>query len=177
MNHYLEHYLANEITPVKQDISDLNKHFARRTALYNTLGVPPLFFKNKKILEVGAGGGYNPLVTQSFDLNSYDIVEPNKHARDDIDMIFSQYKVEMKNIKVHGCMLENYENDTKYDVVICEGMIPGLHNKKEVLGILDDLLKPNGIMLLTCIDEVSFLFEILRHYIACLLYTSDAADE
>jgi 2-polyprenyl-3-methyl-5-hydroxy-6-metoxy-1,4-benzoquinol methylase len=173
MNHFLEHYLANEITPVKQDISDLKKHFARRIALYKTLGVPPLFFKNKKILEVGAGGGYNPLVTQSFDLNSYDIVEPNKHARDDIDMIFSQHKVEMKNIKIHDCMLENYENNAKYDVVICEGVIPGLHNKKEVLGILDDLLKPNGIMLLTCIDEVSYLFEILRHYIASKLIENE----
>jgi len=173
MNQFLQHYLSNAITPVKQDISDIKKHFSRRTSLYKTLGLPPVFFKNKKVLEVGAGGGYNPLVTQSFGLDIYDIVEPNKYAREDINTIFSKHQADTSNITIYDSMLEDFETTTEYDLIICEGMIPGLHNKQEVLDSLDKLLTPNGIIVLTCIDEVSYLFEILRHFIASKLIENE----
>ncbi|MFA6196747.1 MAG: class I SAM-dependent methyltransferase [Sulfurimonas sp.] len=173
MNQFLDHYISNQITPVKQDISNIKQHFSRRSSLYKTLGLAPMFFRDKKVLEVGPGGGYNPLVTQSFGLAQYDLVEPNQYAIEDINKIFSEYKVDRKNISIHNCMLEDFQTSSKYDILICEGMIPGLHNKEEVLKKFNDLLNPNGIMILTCIDEISYLFEILRHYIASKLVSKE----
>lgn len=173
MNQFLDHYINNQITPVKQDISNIKQHFSRRSSLYKSLGLPPIFFKNKKVLEVGPGGGYNPLVTQSFELAQYDLVEPNQYAIEDINKIFSEYMVDTKNIYTYNCMLEDFVATTKYDILICEGMVPGLHNKEEVLKKFNDLLNPNGIMILTCIDEISYLFEILRHYVASKLVSKN----
>lgn len=166
MNHFLEHYIKNKISPVKQDISNLQKHFHRRTSLYKVLGATNLTFNNSKVLEVGPGGGYNPLVTQSYGLKQYDLVEPNQYAIKDIKNIFEQYEVDQKNITIHNCMLEDFKKKEEYDIVICEGMIPGLENKYEVLEKLNTYLKENSIFILTCIDEVAFFFEILRYYIA-----------
>ena len=178
MNHFLEHYIKNQITPVKQDINDLNTHFSRRISLYKTLGVPPISFKNKKVLEIGPGGGYNPLVTQSFQLEQYDLLEANQYAIENINSIFKEYDVDSSNINIIHSMLEDFQTDEKYDIIMCEGMIPGLDNKPEVLTKLDKLLSKNGILIVTCADEVSYLFEILRHYIGSFLVNeNDTFDE
>ena len=173
MNHFLEHYIKNQITPVKQDIKDLNTHFSRRTSLYKTLGVPPISFKNKKVLEIGPGGGYNPLVTQSFQLNKYDLLEANQYAIENINDIFTQYNVDTNNINIIHSMLEDFKTDETYDIIMCEGMIPGLDNKTEVLSKLDKLLSKDGVLIVTCADEVSYLFEILRHYIGSFLVNEE----
>ena len=166
MNHFLEHYLTNKITPVKQDLSNISKHFHTRTMLYQKLGLSPLTFQNAKVLEIGPGGGYNPLVTQSFGLSQYDLIEPNEYAITDLNNIFQEYNVDTTNITIHHTMLENFKTENLYDIIICEGMIPGLSNKDEVLSKIDEMTHENSIVIITCIDEVAFLFEILRYYIA-----------
>ena len=174
MNEFLEHYIGNKITPVKQDISNLNQHFSKRISLYTILGIPPLFFKDKRVVEIGPGGGYNPLVTQSFSLKQYDLVEPNQYAIENINQVFKEYNVDISNINIYHSILEDFKSDELYDIVICEGLIPGLENKYEVLEKLDKLLAPGGVMVVTSADEVSYLFEILRHYIAYFLVKEDA---
>lgn len=60
-NGWLEYYGEHEISPVRQDLSDINLHFAKREKLYRQLGLPGIAFEGKKILEVGPGSGYNTL--------------------------------------------------------------------------------------------------------------------
>ncbi len=165
-NEFLEHYLLNKITPVKQNISDLDKHFFRRKSLYKTLGLTKSNFENKRILEVGFGGGYNPLVTNSFQPQEYVLVDANIHAIEDFKKIFAQHKIKMNNIKLHNKIIEDFEDSTKFDIAMCEGMIPGLSNKYSVLNNISSFVKKDGLLVLTCIDEVAIFFEILRYYIA-----------
>lgn len=56
-NVFLEYYGEHQISPVKQDISDLEIHYNRRKKLYRQCGIPTIAFRNAKILEVGPGGG------------------------------------------------------------------------------------------------------------------------
>lgn len=60
-NKFIEYYGAHEISPVKQDLSDLELHYAKREKLYRQLGIPCITFDQKKILEIGPGSGYNTL--------------------------------------------------------------------------------------------------------------------
>lgn len=60
-NDYLEYYGKHHISPVKQDIKDLERHYERRRKLYRQCGIPVIAFRNAEILEVGPGGGYNTL--------------------------------------------------------------------------------------------------------------------
>ncbi len=61
-NDFIKYYGEKNISPVKQDISNLQLHCRRREKLYRQLGIPFIFFKNKHILEIGPGSGYNTLV-------------------------------------------------------------------------------------------------------------------
>lgn len=62
-NKFIEYYGNHEISPVKQDLSDLKAHCAKREKLYRQLGIPGIAFEGKKILEVGPGSGYNTLAS------------------------------------------------------------------------------------------------------------------
>lgn len=87
-NQFLEHYLSHNITPVKQNIHDLDAHFSRRKALYKTLGLTQHNFKHRDIIEVGFGGGYNPLVTHAYHPNRYVLVDANIHAIENLKKFF-----------------------------------------------------------------------------------------
>ena len=65
-NKWIEYYSEKRISPVKQDISDMDRHLAKREKLYRQLGVPSIFFEGKKVLEVGPGSGYNTLAFFSW---------------------------------------------------------------------------------------------------------------
>ena len=60
-NKFIEYYGKHEMSPVKQDLSDFNRHCAKREKLYRQLGMPVIAFEGKRILEVGPGSGYNTL--------------------------------------------------------------------------------------------------------------------
>lgn len=60
-NTLLNFYIENNISPVKQNISNLAVHIKRREKLYRQLGIPTQLFGNSKILEIGPGSGYNTL--------------------------------------------------------------------------------------------------------------------
>lgn len=61
-NDFLKYYEEKDISPVKQDISDLRLHCRRREKLYRQLGLPFCLFQGKNVLEIGSGSGYNTLV-------------------------------------------------------------------------------------------------------------------
>ncbi len=63
---HLEFYQKHKISPVRQDISDLQSHFQRRKALYFHLGIMPNGIRDRKVLEVAPGSGHNSLYTASL---------------------------------------------------------------------------------------------------------------
>ncbi len=56
-NDYLDFYGKHYISPVKQDIGNINLHYDRRKKLYRQCGIPVIAFRDADILEVGPGGG------------------------------------------------------------------------------------------------------------------------
>ena len=72
---YIDFYKKHNIAPVSQDISNLEKHFARREALYRSLGLLPAYFRGKALLEFGPGCGHNALFTKSLTPGKYILVD------------------------------------------------------------------------------------------------------
>lgn len=56
-NDFLEYYGEHSISPVHQDITDIELHYNRRKKLYRQCGIPIMTFRNAELLEIGAGGG------------------------------------------------------------------------------------------------------------------------
>ena len=72
---FVDFYNKHDISPVSQDISDLEKHFQRRDSLLLSLGIPALLIKGSSVIEFGAGSGYNSTYIASLSPNCYHLVD------------------------------------------------------------------------------------------------------
>jgi len=169
MNNFIEFYTKNNISPVSQNIKDLGAHFNRRNSLYRTLGVAPILFKGRDVLEVAPGSGYNSIVTASYEPNSYDLIEPNPSGYEKMISLFEEYHYKNEKNHFYNVMLEDFPEERQYDIVMCEGLLPGLSNPDIFLKQLESKVKSGGILIITCADTVSVFFETLRRYLSRII--------
>jgi 2-polyprenyl-3-methyl-5-hydroxy-6-metoxy-1,4-benzoquinol methylase len=169
MSNFLNFYLEHKLHPVNQDISDLKLHFKRRIDLYREIGLPQIVFNFKDVLEVAPGSGYNSIVTSTLGLKSFDLIEPNLTGYNEMLTLFEKMSISDNSIKFYNLTLEEFNESKLYEIVLCEGLLPGLNNNLLFLNNLKSKVKQNGILVVTTIDSVSIFFETLRRYLAVLL--------
>jgi 2-polyprenyl-3-methyl-5-hydroxy-6-metoxy-1,4-benzoquinol methylase len=169
MSNFLKFYEKHGISPVSQDIGDIGLHFHRRIGLYRTLGITPLFFKNRDVLEVAPGSGYNSIVTASFGANCYDLVEPNIVGFSEMISLFEKHEIKDTSVHFFNSRLEDFVEKREYDIVLCEGLIPGLDNQDEFILSLASRVRSGGVLVVTCADVVSLFYETLRRYLSRIL--------
>ena len=168
-NDYIDYYNKYKISPVKQNLTDLDKHFYIREMLYQALGVPKSFFKGKNILEVGPGSGYNSIVTATFKPQYYQLVDANETGIKDIKELFKKYNVEENHIAITNCFIEEFITDKKFDIAMCENMLCCIKNNYEILAKINSLLVQEGILIISCADEISTFYDITRRLLANIL--------
>jgi hypothetical protein len=162
----LEYYVKEGISPVHYDLSDLNKHFQIRASLYRLLGLIPIFFKGKDILEVAPGSGQNSIYTATLLPRTYDLVEPNPSGCKDISKIFKNLSIEHTKPNLFQQSLDDFKSDKIYDIVITEGWPGGfLDYDKSMLVKISSFVKPGGIMLVTFFSPIGAMATYLRRLI------------
>lgn len=166
MNSFLSFYRKHNISPVKQDITDIRKHFNKRASLYRELGILKNFIENSDVLEVGPGGGYNSIIVAMQNPRSYTLVEPNYAGYKEMLSLFNKNRLFTESTFFINDIFEDANLDIQYDLVICEGLIPGLENKSGLISKLKNSVKSGGILVLTTADEISGFFDIARRFIA-----------
>jgi hypothetical protein len=169
MNNFLHFYGQNQISPVSQNLDDFGLHTGRRLGLYRTLGLAPSMFAGRDILEVAPGSGHNSIVTATLNARSYDLVEPNPTGFQKMLQLFEEHHVRSERTRFFNARLEDFPEERTYDIVICEGLIPGLSGQEAFLTQLAARVRRGGILVVTCADAVSVFFESLRRYLARLL--------
>lgn len=166
---FIEFYGKNKVSPVRQDISDLKKHFDRRESLYRQLGLLPAFFKNKKVLEIGPGSGHNAVYIASLEPEIYHLAEGNLTGVEQMQDLFMQFDFIDERVTVFPTRYEDFKPEGLYDIVICEGMLPGLMDPLGALEHISKFVNKHGVLIITCIDPVSIVAESFRHLIGQLL--------
>ena len=162
----LEYYIREGISPVHQDISDLNKHFQIRASLYRLLGLIPSFCKGKDIIEVAPGSGHNSIYTATLLPRTYDLVEPNPIGCKDISKIFDNLSIQHTKPNLYQQSLDDFKSDKLYDIVITEGWPGGfLDYEKSMLVKLSSFVRPGGIMLITFFSPIGGMATYLRRLI------------
>lgn len=175
---FIEFYGRHAISPVRQDISDIKRHFERREGLYRHLGILPAFFEGRTVLEVGPGSGYNSIYTASLKPKTYHLVEGNPTGVKEMEALFAEFSEWTENAVIFPTLLEEYKSDFLYDFVICEGMLPAMNNPLEMLHRLAKYVKPGGMLIITCIDSISGASENLRNLVGQLLiWDADTVDK
>jgi len=176
---HLGFYTAHGISPVRQDIRDLQRHFQRREALYRHLGIVPRALHGRNVLEVGPGGGYNSLYTASLLPNRFLLVEGNPTGVAEIKHLFSQHDPAWsKPLEVVHSAIEDWKPEPIFDFVFCEGLLSGVPNPEQVLDKLAGATAPGGVLTITCVDHLSHFPETLRRALGQLAVNpADALQE
>lgn len=168
-NDFVEYYGKHEISPVKQDIAEIEIHYKRRKKLYMQCGIPTLAFPNAEMLEVGPAGGYNTLAFLHWGCKHIDLVEPNLWGRKDMEKLFAMQHISQKRYEVFPVEIENYQANKKYDIIVAEGFLQNLYNQEDVINKLKNLTSDNGIVVVTCCDHVCFYVELMKRLVGWTL--------
>jgi 2-polyprenyl-3-methyl-5-hydroxy-6-metoxy-1,4-benzoquinol methylase len=165
----LPYYTRHGISPVHYRVDSIEAHFDRRDSLYRSLGLPPLAFRNHRVLEVAAGSGQNSLYVASCLPQTYDLVEPNTAGIRDIRKTYEGYAGSHTPPTLHEVQFENYKPDEAYDVVICENWLGSMPQDLAAIGKLASLVKPGGVLVITSVPVSGFFANTMRKLLALRL--------
>ncbi len=164
-NDQLKYYGERNISPERQDIDDIDLHYARRNKLYRQCGVPEIAFRDAEMLEVGPGGGYNTLAYFQWGCKHVDLIEANPQGIKDMQQLFAEKKISENKYEIFDSTIEDYHTERKYDIIVAEGFLPNIDNQKEVVDKLKGLSNTKGIIVVTCVDKVGFFIEIMKRLV------------
>jgi 2-polyprenyl-3-methyl-5-hydroxy-6-metoxy-1,4-benzoquinol methylase len=168
MNKFIEYYGKHEISPVKQDLSDINIHYAKREKLYRQLGIPCIAFEGKHILEVGPGGGYNSLAFLAWGGQCL-FIEPNQTGVKEMRKLFGDYRIPSEQYEIKECTIEEAHIQEQFDIVIAEGFLHSIDNAEEIVKNLSLLVKNGGVIVITCMDSLSMFVEQIKRLVCHIL--------
>ncbi|OEU66069.1 MAG: hypothetical protein BA863_16400 [Desulfovibrio sp. S3730MH75] len=171
---FVDYYSKNAISPVSQDISNVQKHFEMRNSLYRTLGIPSRMIEGRTVIEFGPGSGYNSLFTHSLSPEKYLLVEANPTGIATIAKLFADVK-NTDNITIAESLIEDFAISDRFDFVFCEGVIPAQRNPVSFLKHIASFATPGGVVVITCVDNVSALSEMLRRFVSQYIVDPDCS--
>ncbi len=172
---YVDFYTKHGISPVSQNISDFESHLERRTSLFKDLGVPPRYFNQAKIMEVGPGSGFNSIHVAQFDPEKYTLVEPNNTGRKKINELFATHAAGFDKYEIVETFIQDLDADNDYDIVFGEGFLGMLPDAAEVVKKMGSFVVDGGILSITCSDSVSYFADVLKRVIGRALINPESS--
>jgi len=162
---FIDFYHSHGLTPTAQDISDRERHFERREMLYCHLGIPPSLLRDKRIVEFGPGTGHNALFTAACQPASYTLVDATASSLESSRALLSD-ALPSERLRVVESDILDYQSDERFDLVLCEAVIPTQLDPAAFLQHVAQFTAPGGLLVMTCMDSVTLFPEILRRYLA-----------
>ena len=159
---FVAFYEENHISPVSQDITDLNHHFQRRESLFRSLGIVPAFIKGTKCLEFGPGSGHNALYTANLSPMQYDLVEGNLIGALEVRERLAIFSTVCTQINVHHTLFNDFQAERKFDLVWAEGCLPHQSDPLKMLVHVASFVRNGGLLCVTSCNGISYLSETLR---------------
>lgn len=170
---FLSFYNEIGFAPTRQKMSSANTLSDRRSFLYRTLGIPNIAVRNSDIIEFGPGSGENSGTLISLAPRSYKFVDGSEavltNLQDRLTTTVSSSTVAPQFTFSTSHILD-YEDDSLYDLVICEGVLPMQMNPREMATHVLSFVRPGGAVILSCFDSVSAFSEIARRYLASSIF-------
>jgi SAM-dependent methyltransferase len=171
---FIDFYTSKGIIPTRQNISDLDAHFRRRETLYRHLGIPKCLLRGISIIEFGPGSGHNALFTASCQPGCYILVDATPASLESTRARLAE-SFGGDHIRVVESEILAFQTDEKFDLVLCEGVIPTQRDPVAFLKHVASFARPAGLVVITCMDPIAVLPEILRRYVGRLV-TADITD-
>jgi len=163
---FVDYYRERDISPVKQDIADRDRHFGRRAALYRFLGIPPLYVEGARVLEFGPGSGDNALYTASLGPAHYVLVDGNPRGLRETRAQLTALPFAADRFTLIESYVEDFRADERFDLVLAEGLVPFQNDPAAFVRHIAAFVRPGGVLVITCADAASAIGEIGRRLLA-----------
>jgi ubiquinone/menaquinone biosynthesis C-methylase UbiE len=167
---FVTFYSHHNISPVSQDITDLEKHFQRRDSLFKSLGIPPSFVRGSSVIEFGPGSGHNAIFTASLSPSNYFLVDGNT-----LGLNQTKEKLEQLNFRdyqIINSLFLDYFSDERFNLVWAENCIPHQSDPLLILHHLSDFTRESGIFVVTASSPISYLSETIRRLLYNITITT-----
>ena len=162
---FLDYYKARNIIPTRQDLTELDRHFRRRRALYLSLGIPPQLLAEKRVIEFGPGSGDNAIYTASLDPKEYVFVDANQASVDAVNNKIQTGQLGKTKAQVVKSEMLNYQTESRFDLVIAEAVIPGQDHPEKYLTHIAQFVAQGGIIIQSNNSCTSMFPEVCRRMI------------
>ena len=169
MNTQIQFYIQNNINAVAYG-PQLEKHWKQRANLMQShLGIPLALLKSASVLEFGPCGGENALFL-AINGAKVTLVEPNPSMHGLITKLF-----EGSNIHgLYGETVESFQTNEKFDLVIAEGFLLALTDRKAAFKKIFSYTR--GLSIITYSCKYGNFFEGLKRYIFSRCYKGKKDD-
>ena len=170
---FIDFYTEIGFAPTGQQIGINQKHRNNRSNLYRKLGLHPHVFKGADVLEIGAGSGENAADMLNRGLSSLTISDGAQVVLDKLKSVFkndTRIQYELRDSQ------ELSPNNDVFDIVICEGVIPLQIEPTVFFQNICKRVAPGGIVLITTMDSISSLSEVLRRIISSTIKTQGTVE-
>lgn len=94
------------------------------------------------------------------------MVEPNQKGISDMQSLFDQYKINGNMYKIFPIQIEGFQSESQYEIILAEGFLHSIDNAQEIIGQLLHMLSDGGVLVITCMDELSVFVEQIKRLVA-----------
>ena len=170
--------IYRKVSPSHRNLNTIKSKkdfFNQRMNLFNTLGLPISFFKNKKVLEIGGGTGEKSLF-YAFYGATVTLLEPNEKSCAVAKDIFSSARLSHKlKIINHSLFDFDYSNIQNYDLICVEGVLHHTYNPMKSLELIIKNMKQKQVILIAIGESHGMFKRELQKYLANKLGGTDHA--
>lgn len=166
MNDQYKYYKKNAIHAVEYDRTNQNleRHFAhRKNLIENHLNIPISLLRGKNILEFGPNSGENSFIYFNAGANTH-LVEPDITIHRKINELFKGHGSDSGKLIISDEFIENFQSDKKYDIVVAEGFLHALPNRKDI--IKKKIFSfAKSLVHLTYSNDHGYFFESIKRFV------------
>jgi 2-polyprenyl-3-methyl-5-hydroxy-6-metoxy-1,4-benzoquinol methylase len=159
---FVDFYNEIGFAPTSQQLGRSFEHKQNRSNLYRKLGIHKFSWLNASVLEVGPGSGENSIDLVGRGIKSLTLA-------DAVPVVLERIKaknIEGLDVKYELLDVSQHSLSGSYQIVICEGTIPFQLEPRQFLSNISCAVEEGGLLLITTVDAVSVLSEVLRRYMA-----------
>ena len=167
---FLDFYTQIGFAPTGQKVGTSVIHRENRSNLYRKLSLHPQIFEGARVLEIGPGSGENSVDLLKRGISTLKLVDGVPEVINSLKLLFSS-KIPV-TFEVCDASIPFSSAET-FEIVICEGVIPLQLNPIDFFKNISKTVTPGGFIMITTMDGISTLSEILRRVSAHLLFQID----
>lgn len=167
---FLDFYSSIGFAPTGQKVGTSVIHQQNRTNLYRKLGLHPQILKGARVLEIGPGSGENSVDLLKRGISALKLI-------DGVPEVLNSLKTSVSGkipVTFEVCDASiPFSSTETFEIVICEGVIPLQLNPIDFFRNISKMVTPGGFIMITTMDGISTLSEILRRVSSHLLFQID----